>query len=95
MPSAGVEGEEQEEDGEVEDGDLIFVTQIFPEEEREWIARAHTHSQMLAEESQKEKGKKLMEEMVPVHYLEQFWEVFEKDELTDSLSTFNGTMPSN
>ena len=40
IPSAGVEGEEQEEDGEVEDGDWIFVTQIHSEEEREWIASA-------------------------------------------------------
>ena len=44
MPSAGVEEEEQEEDGEVEDGDQIFVTQLLPEEGSEWIASAHTHS---------------------------------------------------
>ena len=78
MPSAGVEGEEQEEDGEVEDGDQVFVTQICAEEE--WISSGHTHSQRLAEEAQKEKRKKSMEEMVPAHYLEQFQEVFEKDE---------------
>ena len=47
MPSAGVEGEEREEDGEVEDGDWIFVTQIRSEEE--WISSAHTHSQQLAD----------------------------------------------
>ena len=35
-----MEGEEQEEDGEVEDGDRIFVTQIHSEEE--WIP-VHTH----------------------------------------------------
>ena len=80
MPSAGVEGEEREEDGEVEDGDWIFVTQLFPEEGSEWIASAHTHSQRLSEEAQKEKWKKSMEEMVPAHYLEPFQEVFKKDE---------------
>ena len=37
MPSAGVEGEDPEEEREVEDGDHIFVTQINSEEEREWI----------------------------------------------------------
>ena len=71
-----MEGEEREEDGEV-DGDWIFVTQIFSEEE--WISSAHIHSQRLAEEAQKEKRKKSMEEMVPVHYLEQFQEVSKKD----------------
>ena len=79
MPSAGVEGEEREEDGKVEDGDWIFVTQIHPEEGREWISSTHTHSQRPAEEAQKEKWKKSMEEMVPVHYLKLFQEIFEKE----------------
>jgi len=73
MPSAGR--------GRVRGGWRLHICHpYFPEEEREWIASAHMHLKRLAEEAQKEKWKKLMEEMVPAHYLEQFQEGFKNNE---------------
>jgi hypothetical protein len=71
------EVEEEEEVKELEEGDRIFATRLYSEREERI---ASTHSQKLAEEAQREKRKRSMEEMVPVHYLEEFREVFEKEE---------------
>jgi hypothetical protein len=75
--------EEMEEDGEVEEmeeGDRLFATRIYSQGEEGRIASMHTHSQKMAEEAQKEKKRKSLEEMVPAHYLQEFQEVFEKAE---------------
>ena len=46
---------------------------------------ASTHSQKLAEEAQRERKKKMVEEMVPAHYLEKFREVFTKEGFDNNL----------
>jgi hypothetical protein len=73
------EAEEAEEVEELEEGDRLLVTRIH-DQEKEWIASMHTHSQRMAEGAQKEKMRKTLEEMVPAHYLEEFREIFEKSE---------------
>ena len=63
--------EEEAEVEEMEEGDCLIVTRIHGQEE-ERIAATHTHSQKMAEEAQREKMRKTLEELVPVHYREEF-----------------------
>ena len=67
-----LEEETEREYNEVEEGDHIFMTRLHEKVEGEWIASAHTHSQKLVAEAQKENVKKLLEEMVLAQYLEEF-----------------------
>ena len=72
MEVEGMDEETQREYNEVEEGDHIFMTRLHEEVEGKWIASAHTHSQKLAVEAQKERVKKSLEEMVLAQYLEEF-----------------------
>ena len=65
------EVEEEAEVEEMEEGDCLIVTRIHGQEE-EQIAVTHTHSQKMAEEVQREKTRKTLEELVLVHYWEEF-----------------------
>jgi hypothetical protein len=74
---------EEEDNAEVEEGDRIFVTKMYPEDildkqDAEHLRALGSVATKLVAAAHEAKGAKMLEESVPTHYLEEFQGVFKK-----------------
>jgi hypothetical protein len=74
---------EEEDNTDVEEGDRIFVTKMYPEDildtqDAEHLRAMGSVATKLAAAAHEAKGAKTLEESIPAHYLEEFRGVFKK-----------------